>query len=858
MMEPYLKMNNYLLKSIQGIFYQEIKMNRLKILLILVLVFFVNTSTFCQYTDSLNLSEGLVIKLNLSGNNNILSPDPIAALIETGNWDTPSENDELEYNNKIIGRWNKINADENGWIKDDSLTDAYIQYIVSLEKDEVVLVEAMGNTALYVNGSAHSGNPYRYQDNFESWGPRFDYSMIPVKLKKGKNELLFKCDRSLLKVKILKNISNFIFNTRDLTIPNPIINEGTKTFGALPIINSTDKFYKNLSVKSWAEGSSVQYYPVNGIVPLSISKIPFIINLPAYSQQGTVKLNLELVSKEKSNEIVLASTVIELQIVNHGETRKETFISKIDGSVQYYSVNPPENLKLKPALFLSLHGAGVEAINQAQSYGHKNWGYVVSPTNRRPYGYNWENWGRLDALEVLDIAKKKFDIDEDRIYLTGHSMGGHGTWHLGVNYPDKFAAIAPSAGWISIWSYRIKPQHDSSEVDKLLLRSTKQSDTYAFTENLKPNGIYIIHGDADDNVPLQQAESMIENLSKFHKDFVSHIEPGAGHWWDNSDEPGADCVDWRPMFDFFAHHSIANNEQVKEIEFTTANPVISSKNYWIEIINQIKQQTLSKINIKLEQGNRKFVGTTENIQMLSIDASMLTNDKLVSVELDKQLITGIIIPDGGKIYLHRNNDNWMVSKSPVYINKYPSRCGNLREAFNNNVLFVYGSHGNKSENDWALEKAKLDAEKVWYRGNSSIQIIKDDDFDLITYKDRNVILFGNSKTNSAWKLLLDESPVQVDNKKISVADKVYNGSDFACLMIRPRKDSDVASVGVISATGIDGMKLVNLVQYFDQYVGFPDVVIFNSGILTSDDQGVKFIGYFGNDWSIEKGEFVIR
>ena len=40
-----------------------------------------------------------------------------------------------------------------------------------------------------------------------------------------------------------------------------------------------------------------------------------------------------------------------------------------------------------------------------------------------------------------------------RTYLTGHSMGGHGTWHLGVTFPDRFAAIAPGRGWISMWSY---------------------------------------------------------------------------------------------------------------------------------------------------------------------------------------------------------------------------------------------------------------------------------------------------------------------------------------------------------------------------------------------------------------------
>lgn len=836
----------------------EEQMQNWKFLFVLLLLCMYSVNLLSQEEESIILHEGIMIKLKRQNENRIISPDPVAALIETDKWKTPSANDKLKFNGEILGTWQKIITDENGWIRNDSLVNAYVQFILPVNKEEIVLVEAMGNSAFYINGEERSGNPYRYQDEFEDWAPRFDYSLIPVKLKKGENEFLFKCDRGLLKVKILKNKKGLIFNTRDLTIPTPIIGEETDSYGALPLINASEDFFEGLSVKSWAENSSIEYLPVNQILPLSIMKIPFKIKLPALNESGKIKLNLELVKKIKGKEQVLASTAIELASVNPGDNRKETFKSNVDGSIQYYAVNPPQNLNSKPALFLSLHGAGVEAINQAQAYGHKNWGYIVAPTNRRPYGYNWENWGRIDALEVLEIAKKKFEIDPNRVYLTGHSMGGHGTWHLGINYPDKFAAIGPSAGWISIWSYRIRPQHDSSDVEKMLVRSAKHSDTYAFSENLKSNGVYILHGSIDDNVPPSQAESMIENLSKFHKDFVYHFEPDANHWWDNSDEPGADCVDWMPMFDFFAHHAVAQTNQIKEINFTTSNPAVASKNYWIEIINQIVQQSLSKINIKLEFGNRKFIGTTENIRMLSIDASMLSKDKTITVELDNQILENIMIPLDGKIYLVKEQENWQIGNGVNPKNKYPARCGNIREAFNNNVLFVYGTHGTREENSWALSKARIDAEKVWYRGNSSIEIIKDDDFILENYKDRSVILFGNSKTNSAWKLLLDESPVQIDNKKISIGEKEYAGKDLACLMIRPRKDSYIASVGVITGTGIDGMKLANLAPYFDQYISFPDIIIFDGNVLKSDESGVKFIGYFGSDWSIQTGEFITK
>jgi len=70
------------------------------------------------------------------------------------------------------------------------------------------------------------------------------------------------------------------------------------------------------------------------------------------------------------------------------------------------------------ALVLSLHGAAVQALNQVNSYARKDWCHIVAPTNRRPYGFDWEDWGRLDALEVLEHARKRLGTDPRRTYLT--------------------------------------------------------------------------------------------------------------------------------------------------------------------------------------------------------------------------------------------------------------------------------------------------------------------------------------------------------------------------------------------------------------------------------------------------------
>ena len=107
------------------------------------------------------------------------------------------------------------------------------------------------------------------------------------------------------------------------------------------------------------------------------------------------------------------SKSIEMETYEAGKQYSRTFVSDIDGSVRYYAVSPYIGPKTNtaPALFFSVHGAEVQAISQARAYKPKDWGVLVAPTNRRPRGFNWEDWGRLDAMEVLgQMASADIDM----------------------------------------------------------------------------------------------------------------------------------------------------------------------------------------------------------------------------------------------------------------------------------------------------------------------------------------------------------------------------------------------------------------------------------------------------------------
>ena len=331
------------------------------------------------------------------------------------------------------------------------------------------------------------------------------------------------------------------------------------TEASIVVLNASRLWSEGLAIVSQLPGAEPVRTNIPALPPMTIRKAGFRLTGPAPRESGNLAVRLSLQGRPNSPATSLDSAILTLRLRRPEQARKRTFRSTIDGSVQYYGVLPAQPEKgsngeqakapQRPGLVLTLHGAAVEGIGQAEAYAGKPGLHIVAPTNRRPYGFDWEDWGRLDALEVLERAQQELQTDRRRTYLTGHSMGGHGTWHLGVTFPDRFAVVAPSAGWISMWSYAgSRRVEKASPLEQLVLRATNPSDTLALVRNLGPHGVYVLHGDADDNVPVSQARRMREVLGTFHPDFAYHEQPGAGHWW------GSPCVDWPPLFAFLNEH----------------------------------------------------------------------------------------------------------------------------------------------------------------------------------------------------------------------------------------------------------------------------------------------------------------
>lgn len=197
----------------------------------------------------------------------------------------------------------------------------------------------------------------------------------------------------------------------------------------------------------------------------------------------------------------------------------------------------------KSPLMLALHGLSSNPQQIIRYPGltdlAEKYGYIIAA----PMGYNSSGWygnrppflaksnpenlcelSEQDVMNVLDICRKEFNVDSDRMYLMGHSMGGGGTLHLGIKYPKLWAGLAPIAPAI----FR-KP-------DEL--------------EEIKHVPIILVQGDKDKLVPIQKVRPWAEKMKELKMPHKYLEVAGGGH---------IDVIRQMPkIFEFFEeHHKVA-------------------------------------------------------------------------------------------------------------------------------------------------------------------------------------------------------------------------------------------------------------------------------------------------------------
>jgi poly(3-hydroxybutyrate) depolymerase len=201
--------------------------------------------------------------------------------------------------------------------------------------------------------------------------------------------------------------------------------------------------------------------------------------------------------------------------------QKKTYDFKDAGKEMEYALFVPRTYDKakKTPLVIALHGL-TSNPQQIMRYPGltdlaEKYGYIVAA----PMGYNSFGWygikiplgkpnpenlqelSEKDVMNVLDLVRKDFNTDPDRTYLMGHSMGGGGTYHLGIKYPDQWAALAPIA--------------------PALFESIGE------LEKVRNVPVILLQGDADALCPVSRARQWAAEMKKLEMDY-RYVEIAGG------------------------------------------------------------------------------------------------------------------------------------------------------------------------------------------------------------------------------------------------------------------------------------------------------------------------------------------
>src|SRR4029077_15789105 len=129
---------------------------------------------------------------------------------------------------------------------------------------------------------------------------------------------------------------------------------------------------------------------------------------------------------------------------------------------------------------------------------------VVSPL-RRGELMGYDGLGGDDVMRVLADVRRAYDVDPDRISLTGLSMGGGGTWQIGLRHPELFAALAPVCGVTDVSKWILPADKQLYDPPALEAQSP-----LALAENAAHLQVFIFHGAKDSTVPVGDSRRMVE------------------------------------------------------------------------------------------------------------------------------------------------------------------------------------------------------------------------------------------------------------------------------------------------------------------------------------------------------------
>ncbi len=530
------------------------------------------------------------------------------------------------------------------------------------------------------------------------------------------------------------------------------------------------------------------------------------------------------------------------------------YYSAVDGSVQGYAVHVPAGYDgQRPfPLVINLHGydpsfadwrdnpflAGF--IPEATEGGRF---IVVQPFGRGNTMY--QDMGEQDVLEVLAEVERLYWIDPDRICLTGGSMGGGGTWYIGLRHPDRFAALAPVMGPTD-FRFWLGGNHERQPQVRQFLLARRSALPYA--ENAHALAIRCVHGAKDDVVPVQQSRTMVARLRQLGYPVVYEEYPEVAHG-------GFPSQMERARYAWLAEHVCT--PWPRRVIYKTGD-LNHPGAYWVRIDGFQNLVHFAQIEAEVAAADR-IVVHTENVSrfQLQVPLGYCGAAETLQVVVDGKPVLYGRLPAGAQLHFVRGrHGDWLedCTEGGRSKGKRAGLAGPVSDAFTGPFLLVYGTSGRSQENAATLAEAQAFASQ-WRRWqHAECRVKADRQVTTADIESFNLILIGGPHCNLMTERVNGELPIQFRRRGVQVSTRAFNGEEVGAVFVYPNPLNErryVVVMGGVTWRGTAGITS-RIGTEFD-YVVFDDRTLGRhavQGTLTVDGTPLLY-GFFNQEWQLD-------
>ena len=528
------------------------------------------------------------------------------------------------------------------------------------------------------------------------------------------------------------------------------------------------------------------------------------------------------------------------------------YVAPEDDMVQPFRVTiPPDYDGTKPyPLVVSLHGYGGDSLtwegwfvkHDTGAPGDVRPGYLVAA----PYGRGnagWRGWARNDVFHVVDEMKKRYNIDENRVCVTGFSMGGYGTWYLAARYPDLWAAASPQAGGAGLDAWKRFANDNGSAADWKKKLSLSGSEMFLL-ENLLDLPVVVWHGISDGAVEIENSEAAFDRLRKLGYEAAMLEGVRQGH--DIPPSLRNATHDWMLSF---------RRDPAPERVLYRAFDLRCNRAYWVEIDELVEDYRLSEVKATWREPGRIEIDS-KNVARLTLDLpdARLKDAKSLDVVINGQSVPVPAVPKDRLLHLASadGGKSWSADAGQYragFIKKHGA-SGPMGEVMGERFLIVYGTAG--SDNATAVNRAEAESFAkglkglTWGRMWGEFKAIADNSVSAADPRGANLILFGGPESNACARKIAASLPVSVEAGKLTFRGKVYDDPAAAVKFVYPNPDAPGRYVLVIAGA------TPGAIRGIAQPGGDPDWLLYDAGSAKRRAKGEtpRYAdgGFFDRDW----------